>query len=153
MANIGCQILFGTTIGRTSERVVEANRQIFLEHPVAVMVVALAVVVEARVDEELRGDVLVELEGECVFPFILHTLVAGEAIHARLPRDVLGHLPREIDDELRTEVGERMVVGLYTMSGGEPLCVLAVHEDGAVHVAIVHSQRRDFLRSLPCSWI
>ena len=98
-------------------------------------------------DEEFRGDVLIELEGECVFPFILHTLIAGEAIHARLPRDVLGHLPREIDDELRTEVGERMVVGFDTMSGGEPLDVLAVHEDGAVYVAIVHSQRRDVHRS------
>ena len=116
MANIGCQFLFRATTGRTSERVVEAYRQVLLEHPVAVMVVTLAVVVEARMDEELRGDVLVELEGERVFPFILHTLVAGEAVHTRLPRDVLGHLPREIDDELRTEVGERMVVGLDSMS-------------------------------------
>ena len=116
MANIGCQFLFGATTGRTSERVVEANRQVLLEHPVAVMVVALAVVVEARMDEELRGDVLVELEGECVFPFILHTLVTGESIHPTLPFHVFSQYPCNIYSKLRTDVGIMMLIQINSMT-------------------------------------
>ena len=49
-----------------SKAVVETNREEFLEHPVAVLVVAGAVVVEARMEEEFRGNVLVELKRKSV---------------------------------------------------------------------------------------
>lgn len=65
--------------------IIESDGQVFLKHPVAMAFVAGAIVVEARMDEKFRRNVLVELEGERVFPFIFHTLVAGEAIHARTP--------------------------------------------------------------------
>ena len=68
------------------------------------MVITLAAIVEARIDEDVGGNVLVELEGERVFPFVLHTFVASKAIHSRFPLDILLDLPCKIDGKQRTHV-------------------------------------------------
>ena len=70
------------------------------------MAVAGSIVIKSRINKDVGRNILVELESERVFPFILNALVAGESIHAGLPLDVLGNLPKKVDGELRTEIGQ-----------------------------------------------
>ena len=98
------------------EVVVKSNGAILLKHPVAVMVVTCAVVVEARIDEDVGGDVFVELESKGVFPFVFHALVAGEPIHAALPFHVFRQYPRDVYGELRTEVSVMVLAFIDTMT-------------------------------------
>lgn len=51
-----------------SECVLEANGEILLELPIAMMVVALDAVVETWIDKDLGTDPLVETEGEACSP-------------------------------------------------------------------------------------
>lgn len=83
------------------------------------MVITLAAIVEARIDEDVGGNILVELEGKRVFPFVLHTFVAGKAIHSRFPLDILLDLPCKIDGEQRTHVVKNVLTFFETIARGE----------------------------------
>ena len=83
------------------------------------MVIALTAIVEARIDEDVGGNILVELEGKRVFPFVLHTFVAGKAIHTRFPLDILLDLPCKIDGEQRTHVVKNVLTFFETIARGE----------------------------------
>ena len=88
-----------------SERISKAYRGIFLELPIAVMVVACGgAVVKPWINEDVGRDVFVELEGDGIFPLNLGTLVGGVTIKAGLPLDEFRQLPSEVEGTLRTEI-------------------------------------------------
>ena len=87
-----------------SEAIGEAKGDKFLELPIAMLVVALGAIIESREDEELGGDILIELEGKGVFPLQLATLIGGIAIETGKPADVVRELPFQVDRKQRTNV-------------------------------------------------
>ena len=68
-----------------SERIAEAEGNIFLVHPIAVMIVTTTVVIKARIYEDGTADIFVDPQTEGVFPFVLHTMERRVSLHACLP--------------------------------------------------------------------
>lgn len=76
-------------------------------------------VVEARIEEEVAGDVFVELESESILPLYFGAIVGSETVEAGLPRDVVGEFPRQVDGGHRTEVAQNMLSLVESEGFGE----------------------------------
>lgn len=67
------------------EGIIESKGSVFLELPVSMMSVACGMVIESRIDEDVTGDVLVELKANGVLPLQLGSMIGRESVQSGFP--------------------------------------------------------------------
>src|SRR5574344_1001026 len=103
------------------ERIREADRHEFLELPVALIVLALGTIIKSRIEEDVGGDVTVELEGNRILPLYFRTLVGGISPQSGLPLDVLRYLPGQVKRAFRTVIHQAVLTLVQTISCSQRL--------------------------------